>query len=257
MSYNKNKNILNENTVKRFMKLAKIGTYSSSFLSNSKKESLFENVVKEEEDVVEEDDSLNEETMTEEDVAQIVREILAEEGDEDEVLGDEGGGIPDLGDEMPEMPGEEEGGLPDDEMPDLGGEEDLEGGSAEQTVEGVVGVIVDALSEAYPELNITMDGDEGGEMPDLGDEMPEMPGDEEEVEEPPAGLGGEEDEGDLMPEGLKRIVNEVAKRVSKRLVLEARIKNRSKGKTRNRNGNVKGRNPQPAKRRRPRRRVKK
>lgn len=195
--------LLAENTIRRFMKLANTDTLSDNFVTEmygkppAKKdeEEKVEETVAEEETLEEAEEELEEAI---EDLEETTEDL--EEQEEDELdLDDE------LGAEEPEM--------------DMDAEPEMDMDAAPETAEADM-----ALSEEEAQLLIDL-GQRlaaaiGGsaDEPEMPAEEPEMDLDEPAAEEPEM---DEEDE-DMMQEDL---VNEVLKRVTKRLVAE-KLKNR-------------------------------
>ena len=207
----KRKNLLNERTVRRFMKLANVEPLAEGFFDS---------------------DELTEE--------------------EEEEVGSE----PDLGD-LGDLEGEEGG---EEEVPELGDEElGLEGGVDEDSVRGLVDAIADAISdetgievnvdgaggeeappeEGEPELDLEEPSpEEGGEeapeaLPEEGGE--EVPGgrdvyeeevddDEEEVDDDLAAANVQVDEDS---DKMNAFVNEISRRVARRLLRSAAKRNNS------------------------------
>ncbi len=187
----KRKNLLNERTVRRFMKLANVELLTENFFDPDE---------------------------------------LTEDDEEEEA----DFGAPELGPEVPEVPEDPEALEPAPE-----------GGTDEASVREFIGVVVDAIADKYPEVGeITVDGEPAGEAPpeeepelELGDlEAPpeeEVGGVPPEVggEEAPAGVYEEEVDDDLAaanvqleeeePDKMSAFVNEISKRVARRLLRAA------------------------------------
>tara|TARA_Y100000592_G_scaffold99255_1_gene174642 strand:+ start:12898 stop:13482 length:585 start_codon:yes stop_codon:yes gene_type:complete len=186
----KNNNLLKENTVRRFMKLANVGTFTNNFV--------------------------NERFAEDEDLNENEEENLEEQD------------MPEM-DEEPE--GEDDMGMdqsPDMEM-DMGDDMDMddEPGDADMSLTEEEAELLISLGER---LKAAMEGDAdaGEEMDEPMDDMPaeddmgDLGGMEDEEEEPAPGGGRaylqeEDDDEDLKKES---IVNEVLKRVTKRIVSE-------------------------------------
>jgi hypothetical protein len=185
MSGNK---LLNENTIRRFMKLANVNGLTNNFISEK-----FE----------------KEQVNEEEDEDEVQKEGMYARDDEDEMA--------------PEGDMPEEG--PDDEM-DMDMEMDMGDDS-----EGEMGAADISLTEEEAQLLIDL-GERlsaamGSEEEDMDDEpMDDEPMDDEVVADNPMGdePAAEEDPamGDRMYENRDEIVNEVLKRVTKRIVAQRR-----------------------------------
>ena len=191
------KKLLAENTIRRFMKLANVDSLTETFLDEGGygamkppakrgKKHHGEDAM---EETVEAEETIEEEEELDEDV-----EALYEQ-DEDELEDEE-----DLG------PDEDEAGM-DDEL-EMGDDLDMETevGAADMSLTEEEAQLLIDLGERLKEAMGGM-GDAGAEDPGAMDDMEDMGGMEE---EPPAGEEEEVDEEEL--------VNEVLKRVTKRLI---------------------------------------
>lgn len=194
MSGNK---LLNENTIRRFMKLANVPGLTNNFISEK-----FEK------------EQVNEEEEEEEEEVQ--KEGMYGRDDEDTLKEEEEDEISPEGD-MPE-----EG--PDDEM-------DMEMDMGDDS-EGALGAADISLTEEEAQLLIDLGerlsaamGSEEGDMEDV-EGLEDEPMDDEVVADDPMGdePAAEEDPamGDRMYENRDEIVNEVLKRVTKRIVAQRR-----------------------------------
>jgi len=202
----KKKNLLNENTVRRFMRLAEIDVLANDFIREGGY-------------AFQRDDELEDEEEM--------------EGGEEEM--EMGGEEAALEDPLEDDPGMEVEELPEpEEDMGMGGEE---GGAVESVAKDVLSTIAQALNDKYGDegLEINLEAGEedmevGGEeeMEMGGEEMPPMEGGEEEMEmggeEMPPMEGGEEEEEEeeLALENVEVIdddvlVENVLKRVAKRL----------------------------------------
>ena len=205
-----NKNLLNESTIRKFMKLANMEPLAEEFVST--------HIQTEDEEV-----ELEEGTEEEETLEEVEDETIDEMGgymgkDDDEPMGDE--------DPMGDMGDEDEMVDMDDE--DMGDMEDM-GGDAEVTLDEED---VQALKSALEAAQSVMDKLAGGlggdeeEMPmgdepmdDMGEpemdepEMKEPAGEEDMMEEEDLGIGVDLGGGrELVEEVLKKVVNKLAKK---------------------------------------------
>ena len=225
MAKNDNKPLLNEGTIRRFMKLAEIGGLSDNFVG----------------DLYEEEEELQEALPPEEDL-EAEAEPPPEPGMEEEPPLEEPG-LEEPGAEMEPAP--PEGGMGEEELnqfvedviagvaqaaADLGVDVDVEGaaGSAaaggEEELGGLGGEEEMGMGEAPPEeeepgLEAGAEGEELGGEEEMG--MGEAPPEEEE-ELPPGNRRMYENEklADVVDD--EAIVNEVAKRVAARLIRASR-----------------------------------
>ena len=191
------KKLLNENTIRRFMKLAEIDTLSDQFvgtLSERYGENDLEEGMPYNRDEDDADDAEDTGVMSE----------------EEEVPFDVPEGEPDLGDEE-ELPPE-----PEEEPPSAGGD-----------VEAIFADLAQALAGVAQEHGVTMDveGGEGEEPADLGGEedldmAPEegLPPEEEEV----PGVELEEEQSEDEGQSEDAVVAEITRRVTARLKKESR-----------------------------------
>ena len=187
MSGNK---LLNENTIRRFMKLANVNALTNNFISEK-----YENPNNPDEDD-DDEDTLPEGMYTRDDESDALRE------EEDELAPE---------DEMPEE-------SPDEEMDmemDMGGEE-----------EGAIGAADISLTEEEARLLVDLGERLSAAMAEEVEEpMEDEPmEDEAAADEPLSDEPAEEDPamGDRMFENHEDIVNEVLKRVTKRIVKQRR-----------------------------------
>ena len=139
----KNKNLLNENTIRRMMKLASVDTLSDSFIS-TKYTPLAE--------------SVEEEVVNEQEDEEVEMEMGAEEGGEEMEM--------DMGAE--EAPVEDEVTLTDDEARDIIALADK--------LRSAMGAEEPEAAEEEPEMDMDMAADEGGEEMEMDAEMEEEPG---------------------------------------------------------------------------------
>lgn len=230
------KQLLKENEIRKFMKFANIGALSDGFVErlNEDVETLEEEDTLEEEETLEEEDTLEEaedevkyksrKEKTHKDLKSMEESLdLLEQ--EDDLEDDLEGEAEAEGDMDAEMGGE--GGDPEAEMDDMddemGGEMDAEGGEGGDVLELVQDALekfVEALEAAGPAgqeaaRNLSIEAGEGEEdamAADAGDAGGPV-GD--------VAAGPEDEEG--MPPMAEDLVNEVARRVARRL---RRIKRR-------------------------------
>ena len=208
-----NKNLLNESTIRKFMKLANMEPLAEEFVST--------HLQTEDEEVELEEGTEEEETLeetTDETIEETTDETIDEMGgymgkDDDEPMDDLGGEEP----------------MDDEPMDDLGGEEEM-GGDAEVSLdEEEVAALKAALEAAQSVMDKLAGGlgdeepmdDLGGEeepMDDMGEpEMDDPAGrdvdmmEEEELEEEDLGIDLV-DENELVAEVLKKVVNRLAKK---------------------------------------------
>tara|TARA_Y100001938_G_scaffold149065_1_gene234666 strand:- start:2470 stop:3072 length:603 start_codon:yes stop_codon:yes gene_type:complete len=196
------KKLLNENTIRRFMTLAKVDRLTDNFINEKKRQEELE-----EASYMEEDEEFEEGMgySMEED------EMLDEQEEEDVEL--------DLGDDE----GDEEAGMtdPDDPMSVPADEEEEELGEADVSLTEEEADLLISLGERLKEA-MEKEEEEGAGMTDPDAPM-SVPADEE-------GEEGEEDEelADMEPEEdedeEEEIVQEILKRVTSRLVREKRIR---------------------------------
>ena len=205
-----NKNLLNESTIRKFMKLANMEPLAEEFVSSH---------------LQTEDEEVELEEANEEEIEEGKEEKEEEEKVEeatDETIDEMGGymGKDDMDDEpMDDLGGEEP--MDDEPMDDLGGEEEM-GADAEVTLDEAD---VEALKAALEAAQSVMDKLAGGlggdeeEMPmddepvdDLGEpELEEPAGEEEMMEDEDLGIDLV-DENELVSEVLKKVVNKLAKK---------------------------------------------
>ena len=206
-----NKNLLNESTIRKFMKLANMEPLAEEFVST--------HLQTEDEEVELEEGTEEEETLeetTDETIEEITDETIDEMGgdymgkDDDEPMDDP------LGDEEP---------MDDEPMDDLGGEEEM-GGDAEVSLDEEEVAALKAALEAAQSVMDKLAGGLGGDEEEM--EMDDEPMDdmgEPEMDEPemddPAGRDMMEDEdlgidlvdeNELVAEVLKKVVNRLAKK---------------------------------------------
>ena len=179
--------LLTENTIRRFMKLANVETLTDNFIAENKAEEL-------EEDIEETNEEINEEEETE------LEENLEDLEEQEEEM--------ELDAEL--------------DAPDM----DAEPMDAEMDAAPEMGAADMSLTEEEAQLLISL-----GERLQAAMEGAEAPGGEDEVADDdvePEEVEDEEDPGygaDRMQEDQEDLVNEVLKRVTKRLVAE-KLKNR-------------------------------
>ena len=176
------KKLLNENTIRRFMKLANVDTMTDNFIS----EMGYGNSYKKNEKELEETTETTEEVVEEATDEEVVEEELdLSEQDEEEL---------DMGDEM------------DMDMGDVSDAEPM--GEADISLtEEEAQLLIDLGDRLKEAMTAGSEEDMVGAAEEPEMEEPEM---EEEEEE-------EEDEGEMMQE---EIVNEVLKRVTQRIIRE-------------------------------------
>jgi hypothetical protein len=208
-----NKNLLNESTIRKFMKLANMEPLAEEFVST--------HLQTEDEEVELEEGTEEEETLeetTDETIEETTDETIDEMGgymgkDDDEPMDDLGGEEP----------------MDDEPMDDLGGEEEM-GGDAEVSLDEEEVAALKAALEAAQSVMDKLAGGLGDEEPmddlageeepmdDLGEpEMDDPAGrdvdmmEEEELEEEDLGIDLV-DENELVAEVLKKVVNRLAKK---------------------------------------------
>lgn len=232
------KNLLNENTIRRFMKLANVDTMTDNFISEmgkayKKEQSLEEGIVvpckgpkgSKIAHVMVGDDCLPcsdpeaqryhkkycEDAMAKKNLEEALEEEVVEESTEEEVVEEEIDLTEEEDEEEPEEEMEMDAELGD--MPGMDDEEPADDGDADISLTEEEAQLLIDLGER---LQAAMGAEEGPEM-DMGDE-PAMD-DEPEMDmsdEPEMDMEDEEDE-EMMQEA---IVNEVLKRVTQRIVRE-------------------------------------
>ena len=179
------KTLLNESTIRQFMKYANIGALAENFISETYGE---EEVVEESEEVVEE-------------AAEVVEEEAVEEGMGAYMEDEEG--MADMGDDMPADDMDME---PEAEMAD----------TSEASVEALVDALADTITQVTG-VEVTAAGDADAELPgDEGpmDDMADAPMDDAPMDD----MGGDEevlDETEVIDE--ETVVEETMKRVMARL----------------------------------------
>ena len=197
-----NKNLLNESTIRKFMKLANMEPLAETFVS-SYLQTEDEEVELEEANDEEIEEGKHEKDDDKDEVEEGMADALGKDDmDDDEPMGDLGGEEP----------------MDDEPMDDLGGEEEM-GGDAEVSLDEEE---VAALKAALEAAQSVMDKLAGG----LGGDEEEMPMDDEpmddmgepEMEEP---MGDEEPamRDDVMEDDqFDAYIAEVTKRVAKRII---------------------------------------
>jgi len=201
-----NKNLLNESTIRKFMKLANMEPLAEEFVST--------HLQTEDEEV-----ELEEGTEEEETLEETTDETIEETTDEtiDEMGGDYMGKDDD--EPMDDLGGEEP--MDDEPMDDLGGEEEM-GGDAEVSLDEEEVAALKAALEAAQSVMDKLAGGLGGdeeELPmddepldDMGEpELEEPAGEEEMMEDEDLGIDLV-DENELVAEVLKKVVNRLAKK---------------------------------------------
>jgi hypothetical protein len=193
-----NKNLLNESTIRKFMKLANMEPLAETFVST--------HLQTEDEEV-----ELEEGTEEEETLEEVEDETIDEMGgdymgkDDDEPMDDLGGEEP----------------MDDEPMDDLGGEEEM-GGDTEVSLDEEDVMALKSALEAAQSVMDKLAGGLGGdeeEMPmddepldDMGEpELEEPAGEEEMMEDEDLGIDLV-DENELVAEVLKKVVNRLAKK---------------------------------------------
>lgn len=181
------KTLLEEGTIRQFMKYANIGGLTENFISETYGE---EEVVEEAAEVVEEE---------------AVEEGMGHYAEEEE-------GIEPMGDDLPVDD------VPVDDAPvdDFDAEEEAIADTSEASVEALVDALADTITQVTG-VEVTAAGDEEAGVP--ADAAPELPGDEGPVDDVAAAPVGDEeevlDETEVIDEDS--IVNETMKRVMARL----------------------------------------
>ena len=193
------KNLLNESTVRRFMKLAKVDTLTDNFISEMGK------AYKKEKEEVEEAAVLGKRGAVDDEVAEGAMY------DDDDALEEE----VDIFEQDEDMP---EDDMDEDPMADAPAEMDMEMGDVEEPM----GEADMSLTEEEAQLLIDLgerlkEAMGAGDEPEMADEPEEM--DEPEAEEGPA-LEDEPEEEEEDPALQQEIVNEVLKRVTQRIIRE-------------------------------------
>jgi hypothetical protein len=201
-----NKNLLNESTIRKFMKLANMEPLAETFVS-SYLQTEDEEVELEEANDEEIEEGKHEKDDDKDEVEEGMADALGKDDmDDDEPMGDLGGEEP----------------MDDEPMDDLGGEEEM-GGDAEVSLDEEEVAALKAALEAAQSVMDKLAGGLGGdeeEMPmddepmdDMGEpEMEEPMGDEEEMmEDEDLGIDFV-DENELVSEVLKKVVNRLAKK---------------------------------------------
>ena len=180
------KTLLNETQIRRFMKLANVGTLTDGFVDGLTEAGYF----------------------TEEPIAEEEEELGGEEelalGGEEELPGDEGP-VDDLGAE--EEPALDDLGAEEPALDDAAGESlpPEVVSQVEDALAAALGAMEQELEAAIPELDLSVEQDAGGEE-DLGAEEPALDDLGGEEEAPLDDLGAEE-------ELVERIVSKVAARI--------------------------------------------
>jgi len=204
------KTLLEEGTIRRFMKLAGTQPLSNTFVENSLTDAA---------DYKDDDGPVEEGLFMEDDIEGALNSVL-EEADEDELEADEAALDADEDDLEGELDADEEAWDADEAELDIGGEEELDIGGEEEglddAVEQIRALVSDAVSDAFEsaieagELQVTVGEPaeeidaaefEGGPE-DEGDELAVTDVDVDVEEEPPA----------------DEMVAEIARRVAKRLL---------------------------------------
>jgi hypothetical protein len=208
-----NKNLLNESTIRKFMKLANMEPLAETFVSTHLQTEDEEVELEEANDEEIEEGKHDKEEDEKEEVKEATDETIDEMGgdymgkDDDEPMDDLGGEEP----------------MDDEPMDDLGGEEEM-GGDAEVSLDEEEVAALKAALEAAQSVMDKLAGGLGGdeeEMPMDDEPMDDMDMGEPEMEDP-AGrdemMEDEElgidlvDENELVAEVLKKVVNRLAKK---------------------------------------------
>ena len=195
MSDNK---LLTENTIRRFMKLANTEALSNNFISENQLEDL-------EEEVEETNEEINEEEEVE--LEENFEELEEQEAEDEEMELDAEIGDVDMG------------GMDDAPEPEMG-EADMSLTEEEARLLIDLGERLKAAMDEGAE-----EAPEGEEVEDAGLEAPEAAEEEGEEEEDDPGYGSARAASPMMEEDQEELVNEVLKRVTKRLVA-AKLQNR-------------------------------
>ena len=201
-----NKNLLNESTIRKFMKLANMEPLAEEFVSTH---------LQTEDEEVELEEATEEEETLEETTDETIEEIT------DETIDEMGGDYMGKDDDEPmdDLGGEEP--MDDEPMDDLGGEEEM-GGDAEVSLDEEEVAALKAALEAAQSVMDKLAGGLGGdeeELPmddepldDMGEpELEEPAGEEEMMEDEDLGIDLV-DENELVAEVLKKVVNRLAKK---------------------------------------------
>lgn len=211
-----NKKILEEATIRRFMKLASIDKLSENFLDTVQEEEQVEEATETTEETVEESEEIEEgkEEVTEaaeetvEEVAEATEETVEEATEEGAETVDEEVQLP----EEDDMEGGEE-----PEAMDMGGEEEA-APAAEADVAAALKTIADALGAAGIDIEVKDDGEDMADEPemDMGDE----PADEEDPMQQELAVAEGEDEEEKMEENdefLESVANKVLQKIRETL----------------------------------------
>ena len=232
-----NKNLLNEGTIRRFMKLAEIGPLSTPFVSRMEEEMgegyLEEEELEEEADWLDEDaDFLEEEDYLHDDAGSgVFEEDLDFLGEADEALPDEGEEVDvDLDEPMAgELPAEEDEEddeeAAEEEGPDAEGDIKADAAEAmENLADELMSVITDKLQDMVDSGDLEISGEGEPEELDVATAAAPEELDIDAGEEEP-GEGGEFDvAGDLGAPGgdEEEVIAEIARRVAKRILASRR-----------------------------------
>jgi hypothetical protein len=192
-----NKNLLNESTIRKFMKLANMEPLAETFVSTH---------------LQTEDEEVELEEGTEEETLEEVEDETIDEMGGDYMGKDDDEPMDDLGGEEP---------MDDEPMDDLGGEEEM-GGDTEVSLDEEDVMALKSALEAAQSVMDKLAGGLGGdeeEMPmddepldDMGEpELEEPAGEEEMMEDEDLGIDLV-DENELVAEVLKKVVNRLAKK---------------------------------------------
>ena len=209
-----NKNLLNESTIRKFMKLANMEPLAEEFVSTHLQTEDEEVELDEANDEEIEEGMYGKKDEEEEKVEEVTDETIDEMGG-DYMGKDDDEPMDDLGDEEP---------MDDEPMDDLGGEEEM-GGDAEVTLdEEDVQALKSALEAAQSvmdklagglggdEEEMPMDDEDPMGEPEMGEpELEEPAGEEEMMEDEDLGIDLV-DENELVAEVLKKVVNRLAKK---------------------------------------------
>lgn len=200
-----NKKILEEATIRRFMKLASIDKLSENFLDTVQEEEQVEEATETTEETVEESEEIEE---GKEEVTEAAEETVEEATEEGAETVDEEVQLP----EEDDMEGGEE-----PEAMDMGGEEEA-APAAEADVAAALKTIADALGAAGIDIEVKDDGEDMADEPemDMGDE----PADEEDPMQQELAVAEGEDEEEKMEENdefLESVANKVLQKIRETL----------------------------------------
>lgn len=193
------KTLLNESQVRRFMKLATIGTLSDGFVDGLSESGYFNDITTEQEE---------EDPMAD-------MEAGADMGAEEDPMADMGA--------EEELPMDDEAALDDEALDDAAGESlpPEVVAKVEDALAQALGAMEQSLEDAIPELDLSVEQEPSGDDMDVDADMDlgaeeELPGDEGPADDEMAGLDDMEAEAAPEDELVERIVRRVAERLRNR-----------------------------------------